>query len=234
VLKLGIAGICGRMGTRICELALQDGGFEVIYGLEADDSKKSKDGIPTGADTGPLEKADVVVDFTIASATAALLPVLRGFKVPCVIGTTGFSADQEKTISAIARELPVVKAPNMSLGVNVFFRIAAQTARALPSYDVKIVETHHVHKKDKPSGTALYAGSLIEQATGRKVSYECHREGEVVGDHQVIFTGPADRLEIFHHAESRDILAAGALQAAKWIVGKKPGLYNMHDVLEMK
>ena len=122
----------------------------------------------------------------------------------------------------------------MSLGVNVFFKAAQEVARALPDYAVHIQETHHTKKKDAPSGTALQAGRLIEKVSRQKVTYESFREGDVVGDHRIIFKGPADRLELLHHAESRDILAAGALQAARWVAGKEPGLYSMQDVLGLR
>jgi len=115
--------------------------------------------------------------------------------------------------------------------VNVFFKLAQEMAKALPSYLIHIEETHHIHKKDAPSGTALQAGGLMEKAGGKKVTYESFRKGEVVGDHRIVMTGPADRLELFHHAESRDIFAAGALEAAKWVAKQKPGLYTMFDVL---
>jgi 4-hydroxy-tetrahydrodipicolinate reductase len=121
------------------------------------------------------------------------------------------------------------------MGVNVFFKVAQEIARALPNYEVRIREAHHAHKQDKPSGTALQVGRLIEDVTRRKVFYdESKREGEIVGDHRVIFSSQEDALELFHHAETRDIFALGALQAAKWVVGKKPGLYSMQDVLGLK
>jgi len=188
-------------------------------------------GFDKGDDSSIIKQGDVFIDFTIPEASLAHLRQTMQWGKACVLGTTGFTKEQERIIQEAARKIAIVKSSNMSLGVNVFFDAAQKIARSLPDYAVHIQETHHVHKKDAPSGTALQAGQLIEKATGKKVTYESFRQGEIVGDHRVIFTGPADRLELFHHADSRDIFAAGALQAAKWVVKKKPGLYAMSDVL---
>jgi 4-hydroxy-tetrahydrodipicolinate reductase len=232
MIKLVISGIGGRMGQRILALARQDPAFKVVYGLETSTFQGSDlDGVRVGSDISAIKGADVVIDFTVAAAAARLAPEVAKYKKALIIGTTGLDEDQLNDISKIAKKIPLVRSPNMSLGVNVFFKIAQETARALPEYAVEIVETHHVHKKDAPSGTALHAGGLIEKESGRKVKYQSIREGEVVGDHRVIFNGPSERLELFHHAGSRDSFAAGALAAAKWVAKKKPGLYSMRDVL---
>jgi len=231
MIKLVIAGIAGRMGQRIHALASQDPAFKVVYGLEAPSTVATFPGLPIGLDKSCVQKGDVVLDFTVAEATIALLPEVVKYRKGMVIGTTGFSADQEEKITYAAKEIPIVVSSNMSLGVNVFFKVAQEVAKALPGYSVHIQETHHTKKKDAPSGTALQAGRLIEKVSKQKVTYESFREGDVVGDHRIIFKGPADRLELLHHAESRDILASGALQAAKWVAGKEPGLYSMRDVL---
>ena len=228
--KLLIVGAAGRMGQRITDLALQDGGWNVFYGLESE-NKKSPFNIPCGSDRGQLHQADVVIDFTVAEATDNLLADVVKAGKPYVIGTTGFSAEQEKRIAEAAALIPIVKSSNMSSGVNAFFKAAILLAKALPTHAVHIQETHHMHKKDAPSGTALQAGGLIEQAGKQKVTYESFREGEVIGDHRIIFRGPTDEVELFHHADSRDIFAAGALQAARWVRLQKPGLYTMFDVL---
>jgi 4-hydroxy-tetrahydrodipicolinate reductase len=231
MVRLIIAGVAGRMGRRLYALAQKDAALQVVYGLESPKTVAIIDGVRIGSETSEIKGADVVIDFTVAEATAALLPHVVSHKKAFVIGTTGFSAEQEQKIAEAARAIPIVKSANMSLGVNVFFKAAQNVARALPDYAVHIQETHHVHKKDAPSGTALEAGRLIEQVSKQKVTYESIREKELIGDHRIIFTGPSDKLELFHHAESRDLFAAGALQAAKWVVGKKPGLYTMWDVL---
>ncbi len=229
--RLVIAGIKGRMGQRIQALAQNDRDLEVVYGLESIQAPALSGGVRMGNDTAELKNADVVIDFSVPAATVALLPQVVAHKKAIVIGTTGFTPLDEQKILAAAKVIPVVKSANMSLGVNVFFKTARDIARALPDYAVHIQETHHIHKKDAPSGTALQVGALIEQVSKQKVTYESFREQEVVGDHKIIFTGPADKIELVHHAESRDIFAAGALQAAKWLVGKKRGLYTMADVL---
>ena len=234
MVRLVIAGIAGRMGQRLHALSLKDSELKVVYGLESPKTTAVVEGVRLGSDTAELKNADVVIDFTIAEATIALLPQVVAHKKAIVIGTTGFTELDEKKIVAAAKVIPIVKSANMSLGVNIFFKTAQDITRALPNYAVHIQETHHIHKKDAPSGTALQAGRLIEQISKQKVTYESIREEEVVGDHKIIFTGPADKIELFHHAESRDIFAAGALQAAKWVFGKKPGLYSMSDVLGLK
>ncbi len=230
MIHLVIAGAAGRMGNRIAALAAADKEYQVVYGLESA-GKTAGASFPVGTDTQNIERADAVIDFTVPEATIALLPVIRRYRKSYVIGTTGFTGEQDAQIAALAKEVPIVKSSNMSLGVNVFFSVAQRVAQALPNYAVHIQETHHVHKKDAPSGTALQAGGLIEKATGKKVTYESFREGEVIGDHRIIFKGAADQIELFHHAESRDIFAAGALQAARWVVQQKPGLYTMQHVL---
>lgn len=229
-LQVVIAGAAGRMGRRIAALAAGDKEVRIVYGLESA-GKGAGASFPIGVETRFIQNADVVIDFTLPEATLSLLGEIRKYRKAYVIGTTGFNADQEGLIAALAQEVAIVKSSNMSLGVNVFFSVAQRIAQALPHYAVHIQETHHVHKKDAPSGTALQAGALIEKAAGKKVTYESIREGEVVGDHRIFFKGEADRIELFHHAESRDIFAAGALQAAKWAVRQKPGLYSMQQVL---
>jgi 4-hydroxy-tetrahydrodipicolinate reductase len=218
-LKLVIVGAKGRMGLRIAELAAQDTAWNIAARLDI------------GSKPEEMRTGQVVVDFSQPQASLAYLQEAVRQKKAYVLGTTGFTAEHEKLIAQAARKIAIVKSSNMSMGVNVFFKVAQDVAHALSGYKVHIQETHHVHKKDAPSGTALQAGKLIEKVTGGNVTYESFREGEVVGDHRIIFTGPADRLELLHHAESRDIFAAGALQAAKWVAKQKPGLYSMQDVL---
>jgi 4-hydroxy-tetrahydrodipicolinate reductase len=227
--KIVIAGASGRMGARIAALAEEDAAVQIVYGLETA-PRPAPAAFPVGDDRSQIAGGDVVIDFTAAEATAGLIAEVRKHRKAYVIGTTGFSPEQERLIAEAAREIPIVKSSNMSRGVNVFFKIAQQMARALPGYAVHVQETHHVHKKDAPSGTALQAGRIMEQAPGVTVTYESFREGEVIGDHRIVFTGPMDRLELFHHAESRDIFAAGALEAAIWVAARKPGLYTMWDV----
>jgi 4-hydroxy-tetrahydrodipicolinate reductase len=235
VVKLVVTGAAGRMGTAIVNLAQQDKDFQITARLEAIAKQNLSVGL-TG-DISPIQMADVVINFATPEGTVAgYFPSMEKYKTPWVIGTTGFNEHQEASIEKFSKRIPIVKSSNMSLGVNVFFKVAQQAAKALPDYEVHIQEAHHVHKKDSPSGTAKQVGALIREITGRSPIYdEPIREGEIVGDHRVIFKGAMDQIELFHHAESRDIFAAGALLAAKWIVKQKPGrLYTMQDVLGLK
>ncbi len=221
-LKIAIVGARGRMGTRIAEVAGADPELEIAARLDLD--------------TKPVDMkpGEVVIDFSQAEASLVHLQEAARQKKAYVLGTTGFKKEQEDAIQKAASVIPVVRSSNMSLGVNVFFSAAQLLAKALPGYTVHIEETHHIHKKDAPSGTALQAGALIEKVSKQKVTYASFREGELIGDHRIILQGPMDRIELFHHAGSRDILVAGAIQAAKWVCGKKPGLYSMKDVLGLE
>ena len=180
--------------------------------------------------------ANVIIDFTIPSATLANLEMLAKWnknvgvnakKIAAVIGTTGFSDKEKALIKAHAKKIPIVMSPNMSRGVNLMLRLVHEASRILKGYEIDITEVHHIHKKDAPSGTAL---ALAEQVP-HKVEIKSVREGEVVGEHTVAFATGGERLELKHTAHSRDAFAAGALDAAVWAAGKKPGLYSMKDVL---
>lgn len=217
------------MGSEIIELVKRSSDFELVYGLEIQERKDL--GIRAGTDIRQIANADVVVDFTMPEVSLSYASATAQYKKAMVIGTTGFSPEQEQKLKEIARAIPLVKSPNMSLGVNILFKISQETARVLRSYGVEIIETHHRHKKDAPSGTALQIGKLIENSGGQKAAYQSIREGEVVGDHRVVFSGPGERLELFHHAESRRTFATGALAAAQWVVKQKPGYYTMADAL---
>lgn len=199
-----------------------------------------------------LEKGKVIVDFTTPEATMEILAGAEHKKIPMVIGTTGISDGQKKTLARASRAIPIVMSPNMSLGVNLMFRIAAEAAGALGNgYDVEILEAHHRMKKDAPSGTALrlaedVAGALkrelkkvavyqrkgfIGERKSSEIGIQVIRGGDIVGDHTVLFAGPGERLEITHRATSREAFARGALAAARWIVKQRPGLYDMRHVL---
>jgi 4-hydroxy-tetrahydrodipicolinate reductase len=172
-----------------------------------------------------------------------------------VVGTTGFSGAQAAPIAEAARRIPIVLSPNFAIGVNVVFRLAQTAARALgDAYDVEIVEAHHRHKVDAPSGTALKLGELVAQALGRDlaqvathgrhgdtgerpakaIGFHAIRGGDIVGEHTVIFAGSGERVEVSVRSQSRSTYAAGALRAAKWLAGRAPGLYDMFDVLGLK
>jgi 4-hydroxy-tetrahydrodipicolinate reductase len=196
--------------------------------------------------------ADVWIDFSVATATAAVAAAAAERGAALVVGTTGVSADGKAALAAAARRVPVVFAPNMSVGVNVLLQLVADAARLLgPGYDLEIVETHHRLKRDAPSGTALRLAEALAEATGRdlgrdaryarhgdvgprsasEIGIQTLRGGDVVGDHTVFFLGLGERIELTHKASSRETFARGAVRAALWTAGRPPGLYDMRDVL---
>lgn len=236
MIKLGIAGVAGRMGRRIFELASQDKEFEIALALE-------KKGIPLiGKELGKIKISsspdglflvDVFVDFTIPEATETNLDYVARYKKAAVIGTTGLSNAQLAKIEEVSKLVPIVYSPNMSVGVNVLFSLLPDLAKRLgPDYSVEIVEAHHRAKKDAPSGTAKKLAQVIANTTNKEIQIHAVRLGDIVGDHTIIFAGNSERIEIKHQAHSRDLFALGALKAAKWIMGKPAGLYSMQDVLK--
>lgn len=208
--------------------------------------------LPLSTDVEP-ERFDVVIDFTRPEGTLALIEACRGAGVAVVIGTTGFSAEQRAIIGTAARELPIVLAPNMGVGVNLVFGLVDTAARALgdEDYDIEVIEAHHRHKVDAPSGTALRIGEVAAEALGRDlddcgvfsrqghtgerergaIGFATVRGGDIVGEHTVLFAGAGERIEITHRAASRMVFARGAMRAARWLSQRPPGLYDMQDVL---
>lgn len=181
-----------------------------------------------------LADADVVIDFSLPDATISNIETACKLKKAAVVGTTGHSQEQKKNITKMGRKLPMVLAPNMSIGVNVMWKALGVVASGFGSdIDISVSETHHVHKKDKPSGTALEIERVLKQSLGssQNIKIESHREGEVVGVHTTIFDSPQETLKIIHSAKSRDAFAVGSIRAAKWVVGKQNGIYTMMDVL---
>ena len=264
--RIAIAGSTGRMGRALIEALAQTGDFQVKAALERPDSPfLGKDagelvGSPCGVRiSADLERSladcDVLVDFTRPEATLKHIEICRSRGIRMVIGTTGFTPEQKKLISAASRDIAMVMAPNMSVGVNLTFRLIELAAKILnEGYDVEIIEAHHRHKVDAPSGTALRMGEVIAQALGRDLA-ECAvygregvtgerkpatigfatvRGGDIVGDHTALFAGTGERVEITHRAASRATFALGALRAARFLVGKKTGLFDMQDVLGLK
>jgi 4-hydroxy-tetrahydrodipicolinate reductase len=199
-----------------------------------------------------LQGADVLIDFTLHAAVPGNVAIAAGLRKPAVIGTTGLNDDETAVVRDAAERIPIVWAPNMSLGINLLFAMVGRAAEILGTrYAVEIDETHHVHKKDAPSGTAIRLGEKAAAGRGLdpaaaiahdpggagnihdagKVVIRSHREDEVVGDHTVAFGSATEKVEFTHHAWSRDAFALGALRAAQWILGRSPGLYDMQDVL---
>jgi 4-hydroxy-tetrahydrodipicolinate reductase len=199
-----------------------------------------------------MARAKVYIDFTTPEAVMANLKTAQALGLAAVIGTTGLDVDQQAFLAQAAKKIPLVWSPNMSLGVNLMFKVAQLMAKSLgPDFDIEIVEAHHRMKKDAPSGTALGLLESVAQARGLAAasSMACGRQGlvgarkddeigvhavrggDIVGDHTVLFAGPGERLELVHRAHSRDTFAAGAVRASVWIFDKKPGLYSLSDVL---
>lgn len=236
MIKIGVSGACGRMGKRIIHLASGSDNVDVVIGLEKEGHPEignTVEGVMVTDDIGKLKECDCLIEFSMPQATLSHLPSAVKFNLPMVIGTTGFNGEELDTIKEAAAKVPVVCAPNMSVGVNVLFTLLKTAAEILKGYRVSIEEAHHIHKKDAPSGTAKKIAKIInEQGFNIRIEdVKAVREGEIVGDHKVVFESDVDRLEFFHSAKTRDIFAHGALCAAQWIVSKTPGFYSMDDVL---
>jgi len=235
MIKLGIAGVSGKMGRRIFELASHDKDFEISLALE-------RKGIPEiGRELGRIKISsspdglflvDAFIDFTTPEGSETNLDYVARYKKALVLGTTGFNDAQLKKIEEVSKVVPIVFSPNMSVGVNVLFSILPEIAKRLgPDYSIEIVEAHHRAKKDAPSGTAKKFMQVLTEATKREIPAHSIRLGDIIGDHTIIFCGNSERIEIKHQAHSRDLFALGALKAAKWVANKQPGLYSMQDVL---
>lgn len=259
MVKVIVCGACGRMGRRIADILSEDGETELVGAIEAKGHKDlGTEVIPGVKVTDSLEKiidrAGVVIDFTNPQASLKNLEVAAKFKKAMVIGTTGHTEREKKLVAEKAKTIPLLMAPNMSLGVNLLFQVVDSVAKVLKDYDAEIVEAHHNRKKDAPSGTAAKLEETIAEALdlnikeagvyGRKgmvgprkpeeIGVHSVRAGDIVGEHTVIFAGPGERLELTHRAHSRDCFARGALEAAKWIVKQSPGFYDMQDLLGLK
>ncbi len=261
--RVAIAGAGGRMGRALLDAATSTPGVTLgaaldiagssWAGRDAGDLSPAARGIVVGTDaTAALAAADVLIDFTRPEGTLAHVRACRAAKRAMVIGTTGFAPAGLAEIEAAAREIAIMMAPNMSVGVNVMLRLVEMAARTLgPDYDTEVFEIHHRMKVDAPSGTALKLGEVAAQARGatlekdgvferhgvtgeRKagtIGFSVARGGDVVGDHTVFFAGAGERLEITHRSSSRATYAQGAMRAARFLAGKPPGLYDMKDVL---
>lgn len=215
------------MGTRVAALASQDERFRVAGSLTRANAEDL---------AGLLEDADALIDFSAAEASLGFAQGAGHAAKPIVIGTTGFSDAQRKKIKSLSSRAPILLSANFSLGVNVLIHIAETAARLMRGYEASITEVHHAQKKDAPSGTALAIAEAVRRARPETptVAIASERAGEVVGDHTLAFTGMDDSLELTHRALSRDIFAQGALEAALWLSGQKPGFYGMRDMLGLK
>jgi 4-hydroxy-tetrahydrodipicolinate reductase len=219
--RVALIGARGRMGQTIIDLAKSDPQIEIAAQCDLGDAIEPA-----------MENCDVAIDFSNAGAIEEVCLAAAKHAKALVIGTTGHSSEQRQIIEKAAQSLPIVFASNFSVGVNALFALTRRAAEILGAeFGAQVTETHHSKKKDAPSGTAKTLGEILKQTGRSNVPIESIREGEVVGDHTVVFAGPHERLELTHRAGSREIFAGGALRAAGWVVGKSAGLYSMQDVL---
>ena len=241
-MKIAIVGAAGRMGKMLVALADAHPALEVVAKVD----------VAAGYDKTWPTGTEAVIDFSFHSAVPAFVAKAAEEGLAYVLGTTGLSAEEQQAVDAAAKRIPVVQSGNYSLGVNLLLNLVKTAAKVLgPEYDVEVVEMHHRHKKDAPSGTALMLAKAA--AAGRGVDFDATavygrkgivgerpegeiavhalRGGSVVGDHTVMFAGEVERVELTHRAQSREAFAAGALKAAQWAAGRQPGIYTMRDVL---
>jgi 4-hydroxy-tetrahydrodipicolinate reductase len=266
-MKIAIAGAAGRMGRVLTRIVHETEGLEVAGGIEPKGSSSVGADMGELAGVGPLgvtitdeplalfTRVEGLIDFTVPKATLALAELSAQARIVHVIGTTGIDKDGEEKIKAAARHARIVKSGNMSLGVNLLAALVRKVAATLgPDFDIEVLEMHHKHKIDAPSGTALLLGQAAAEGrqldlakssvrardghTGARpeghIGFATLRGGSVVGEHTVMFAGPDERIELTHKAASRDLFARGAVRAALWAKDKKPGLYSMADVLGLE
>jgi len=269
MIKAVVTGAAGRMGSRIVNVLSTSEGIRLSAAVERKGHPLLKQDAcgPAGIAssgvlnlitddlTGSLKAGDVLIDFTLPEASLEHLKICAELGKGIVIGSTGFTKEQLAEVNKYVQKVPCVLSPNMSVGVNVCFKVLADLAKILgPEFDAEIVEWHHRLKKDAPSGTAVRMGEVVAKALGRdyhkaakyhregitgvrtdeEIGMQTVRGGDIVGEHTVFFIGMGERIELTHRAHTRDMFARGAVRAAKWVVGKKPGLYDMQDVLGLK
>ena len=266
-LPVAIIGAAGRMGRMLVRMVHAEDGMRVAAAVEREDDPH------VGADAGTLagigaigvdvegsldralDVSDVCIDFTLPGPTIEHARACRSRRRPMVIGTTGLSPEQRAMLAEAAGDIAIMHAPNMSVGVNLCFKLLDVAARALgDSVDIEIIEAHHRNKVDAPSGTAVRMGEIVAGALGREladcavygreghtgirdrttIGFETIRAGDIVGEHTVMFGGEGERIELTHRAASRANFAAGAVRAARWVTNKPPGLYDMQDVLGLR
>lgn len=223
MIKVVINGAAGRMGKTLIRLAREDGELELAGTVDVG-----------GRLSELITKADVVIDFSTAPALTDFLDLACDAGKALVIGTTGHTPEQKVLIKKASAVIPILISPNMSVGVNLLLKLAEIAGKTLDeSFIVDIKEKHHIHKKDSPSGTAKKLAEVVSKVFKEPASIEAAREGEVVGEHTISFTNDGEKIELSHAAFSREIFARGALKAAKWIVGRPAGIYDMGDTLDV-
>ena len=255
-INIAITGCMGRMGQQLIKSAIKDKSIKLVALTENRSINKKISGIRPELNTEKaLGKANVIIDFTIPKCTFEVLKIASKLKKKVVIGTTGFTKKEEDLIKKFSKKIPILKAGNMSLGINLLMYLTEITSASLGSnYLSKVFEVHHKHKKDHPSGTALMLGKGIAVGKnkdfykmmgkkylnkkkfpyGKKINFNSIRKGEIIGEHEVTFSSGKEIITLNHEAFDRALYSEGAITAAKWLVNKKPGLYSMRNLLNFK
>ena len=255
-INLAITGCMGRMGKQIIKSVKTDRNFKLISLTESRNIKKRINGILPSVNTEKsFKKVNLIIDFTVPKCTFEVLKIAAKLKKRVVIGTTGFTKKEESLIKKFSKKIPILKAGNMSLGINLLMYLTEITSNTLGSnFLSKVYEIHHKHKKDYPSGTALMLGQGIARGKnkdfynfigkkylnkktfpyGKKINFNSLRKGEVIGEHEVKFFSGKEIITLNHEAFDRALYSEGALSAAKWLINKRPGLYSMRDILNFK
>ena len=255
-INLAVTGCMGRMGQQIIKSANLDKNFKLVALTESRKINKKINGIKLGINTEQtFKKVNLIIDFTIPKCTFQILKIASKLKKKVVIGTTGFTKNEEKLIKKFSKKIPILKAGNMSLGINLLMYLTEITSSSLGrNFLSKIFEIHHKHKKDYPSGTALMLGKGIAVGKnknfysllgkkylnkktfpyGNKINFNSIRKGEIIGEHEVKFSSGKEIITLNHEAFDRALYSEGALSAAKWLMTKRPGLYSMRDLMNFK
>ena len=255
-INLAISGCLGRMGQQLIKSSKNNKNFKLAALTENKAISKKIAGIKLDINTEEaFKKTDVIIDFTVPNCTLDILKIASKLKKTVVIGTTGFTQKEEDIIKKFSKKIPILKAGNMSLGVNLLMYLTEIASKSLnDEYLSKVFEVHHKHKKDYPSGTALMLGKGIADGKnknlynligkkflnkksfpyGKKINFNSIRKGEIIGEHEVTFSSGKEIIKLNHEAFDRALYSDGALTAAKWLISKKPGLYSMRDLLNFK
>jgi len=255
-INLAISGCLGRMGQQLIKSSKNNNNFKLIALTENKAISKKIAGVKLDVNTEEaFKKTDVIIDFTVPNCTLDILKIASKLKKRVVIGTTGFNQKEEALIKKFSKKIPILKAGNMSLGVNLLMYLTEIASKSLnEEYLSKVFEVHHKHKKDYPSGTALMLGKGIADGKnknlynlmgkkflnkksfpyGKKINFNSIRKGEIIGEHEVTFSSGKEIIKLNHEAFDRALYSDGALTAAKWLINKKPGLYSMRDLLNFR
>lgn len=253
MIKVVVCGALGRMGMTVGRLVNEAPDMELAGGIDLRGGSFFGVDVTEATLIDPLlasAKPDVLIDFTAPAASVSHVRAAAKSRTAVIVGTTGISPEQRAEMAkAIEGAVPVVISNNFSIGVNIFWKLLREAARMLPEYDVEVLEAHHRYKKDAPSGTAKTILQILDEELGsrekkygregmmergREIGVHVIRGGDIVGDHSVLFSGNFETIELSHRAYDRTVFAHGALKAARWVVGKRPGLYSMNDVLDLR